>query len=116
MCKSAKLNLLKKTVIILFFKLKALVIGNKFDLGGGISYCLFYKNLGLGQKNVHQQIDEAFDISGHLSLPPCRMEQIGNSHNLWMYTHRIKTKGLHRELKITHINFTISNNHVTVTY
>ena len=34
--KSAEQNFQKKTVITLAFKLKALVIGNKFDLGGYI--------------------------------------------------------------------------------
>ena len=40
-----------------FFKLKALVIGNKLEFVGDISCCLFCENLSLDQKNVHHQID-----------------------------------------------------------
>ena len=48
---------IKKPVITLIFKLKALVICSKFGLGGEIARRC-HKNLGLDQKNAHQQIEQ----------------------------------------------------------
>ena len=37
--------------------------------------------------------------------------------SVWVYTHRgYKQEGLHREIKMTHIDFAFLNSHVTVIY
>ena len=62
-------------------------------------------------------------ISCHLSLPLCKETQTLNSYNWWTLRYHCwsihtgyKQKGPHMELKMTQIDFSVLNSHVTVIY
>ena len=67
--------------------------------------------------------NQVFDINCHLSISPCQVVQIENSYNWQTFRSECgcihtgyKQESLQRELKMTHMNFAILNNYVTVIY